>query len=408
MNTGTTGGFAVVTTADGAIREWLHDDVGFADVPLVAQLFATSSVIDGLAMLREAQQGLLVAPWRLATIDHVGTERDMLVIASRDGDNIVLLGAPSTSEARALLQQVEHRFGVDVYALLLRQLEAAPSGDEADVDTRALIELSLTNNELMGLHRQLMSANAQLRQLDKRKDQLLGMVAHDLRNPLASIAGFASTIQIQLADDTGPNVVAMLGRIERLSQQMLDIVNDLVDVSAIQSNQLTLDVDEVDIAVLVNEVIETYRSAAQQKGIGFTVDGTDAAVLVVADDRRLTQVFDNIVNNAVKYSPADTSAVIHVHLHESDDRVHVAVTDQGAGIPADQHERIFAPFQTAGIAPTGDERSIGLGLPIAKNIVEAHGGAIEVVSEVGVGSTFTIIVPKQSELLNVDNVVLVD
>ncbi|MEX2324774.1 MAG: HAMP domain-containing sensor histidine kinase [Nitriliruptoraceae bacterium] len=337
-------GFAVRVIRDGTLIDWLHDAVGFAKASLFTQLLTAGSVVDGLAILREAQQGLLTAPWRLGVVDRAGAEHDFVTVASRDGDDIVVVGAPSADDTRALLQQIKPQFEVDVFAQLLRQLDAA-THDDTDVETRALIELSLTNNELMGLHRQSISAKTRLRRLDERKDQLLGMVAHDLRNPLGSIAGFAGTIRRQLNDDTAPSVLVMLDRIERLSRQMLEIVDDLVDVSAIQSNRLTLDLD-------------------------------------------------NIINNAVKYSPANAGAVIRIEVRDTDVNVIIAVSDQGAGIPEGEHEAIFAPFHTAGIAPTGDERSIGLGLPIAKNIIDAHGGTIELESDVGTGSTFTVTVPK--------------
>lgn len=392
---------AVIVSLDAAVIEVLVDGFGLPKANLFVEMVSPDCVVDGLAMLHEARHKRLVAPWRLELVDATGRTHQVVATADRDGDRLVVVAATTPAAAKAALREVGPAIDADVQARLQRQLNAASADDRA-ADERALMELSLTNNELMGLHRQLMSTNAQLQQLDQHKNEVLGMVAHDLRNPLGSIGGFAGAIQHQLGDDAPPMVTTMLQRIERLSGQMLAIVDDLVDVSVIASRQLTLDRGDVDVADLVMETVETHRAAAQQKGLVFVVDGIQAPAVVSGDERRLGQVFDNLVSNAIKYSPTDVEARVQIGVVADDDNVIITIQDEGPGIPADDHEGIFATFYTSRSQPTGGERSVGLGLPITRSIVEAHGGQVRVDSTLGSGSTFTVTLPRHDPDLGTD------
>lgn len=261
--------------------------------------------------------------------------------------------------------------------------------------TETIDEMMELNNELASLQRELARQNVTLERLNQQKNQLLGMVAHDLRNPLGVVAGYARTMMEGLAGPTTERQQRFLERIARTSEHMLRMVDDLVDLSSIESGRVELERRELDLAAMLADAVALNRVLAERKGIAIELDVT-GTLTVAADGGKLRQVVDNLLSNAVKYSHEDTT--VRIEARVTDPVVQVSVEDQGQGIPEAELARLFEPFGRTSVKGTAGEKSTGLGLAIVKRILEAHDGTIEVQSEVGVGSTFRFTLPLAPEV----------
>lgn len=251
-------------------------------------------------------------------------------------------------------------------------------------------ELMALNNELATAQRRLAKQNAQLERLNDEKDRLLGTVAHDLRNPLTAITGLAEAVASGRAGELDDAAAHIAGRIAHIGRRMAQLVDELVDLAAVASGRVRLDLEEVEVAAVVADVVELLGFDAEDKHITIDVAVPDG-VRVRADRGKLHQVLQNLVDNAVKYSPEGSTAEVTVSV--DDGWLRLAVADEGVGIPADELDDLFQPFGTTSATTTAGEPSTGLGLAIVRRLVEAHEGEVGVASEVGVGSTFSVRLP---------------
>lgn len=230
-----------------------------------------------------------------------------------------------------------------------------------------------------------------LKELNELKDQHLGIAAHDLRNPLSSIRGMSQMlVEMELDENTQ---TSFLQSIYRVSDQMLTLVDNLLDVAVIESGKFDLKITEENISRLVGERIELMAKNAEKKEIRLIADLQEVADSLFDADR-MRQVVDNLLSNAIKFSPSGT--VVNVTCGQAGRILDITVTDQGPGIPSEDLDRLFDSFEKLSAQPTGGEKSTGLGLSIVKSIVDAHGGEIEVDSEVGRGTTFIVHLPVES------------
>ena len=227
-------------------------------------------------------------------------------------------------------------------------------------------------------------------ELVRLRDDFVAVVSHELRTPLTSIIGY---LELLMEDDTSNltgDQLSYLATVQRSTNRLIDLVGDLLLVAEAERGLLALDRDEVDLRSLALDAIDAARPAADAKGIELTLAG-EGAVLVHGDERRLGQVLDNLVSNAVKFTPDDGR--IAARIAYSDGRALFEIADTGKGIPPEEQEQLFEPFFRS---PTATARAIpgtGLGLSITKAIVDAHGGTIEVESPPGAGATFRIRMP---------------
>lgn len=386
-------GLALLLARDGRLREILIDGRGY--VPdTAADLFAVVAddcTDDARGFLeRIADTGSAVG-WALScrTVDAPET----LTFGGRrlDNDDLLVVAGPRTDELQDMFQDLL-RIN-DEQANLLRstmaELATARRGRPDTVE--GLMQL---NNELAALQREVAQQKVALERLNDQKDQLLGAVAHDLRNPLGAVSGFAQVLLDGMAGDLEGRQRLVVERMASAAEHMLAMVEDLVDWSAIGAGRVRLRPEDLCLASLVRDVAQLTTVSATAKGIGLTLDAPPTCP-VVADPGKLRQVLDNLLSNAVKYSEGGTT--IAVRVTADDDRAVIAVEDQGVGIPEGELAAVFEPFGTASVRGTAGEKSTGLGLAIARRIVTAHGGSIDVVSEVGVGSTFTVELPRRPE-----------
>ena len=261
-------------------------------------------------------------------------------------------------------------------------LGLADSGRRYGEDDLALAE-ELARRAAMAVDRARLYHDAQ--QATRARDRILAVVAHDLRNPL-NTALLATEMLLELEDRD--EYQRYLEIIERSATGMNRLIQDLLDITRIESGKLALDRHELAVGTLIEEAMAMLRPLAEAQSITMACEVAPGLPSLLADAPRLLQVFSNLVGNATKFTPAEGR--IGVSCDATDEGVRFGVTDTGPGIPPDQLPHIFGGFWQG--KPT-DRRGIGLGLSIAKGIVEGHGGRIWVESEVGVGSAFYFTIP---------------
>ncbi|MBF0188974.1 MAG: hybrid sensor histidine kinase/response regulator, partial [Magnetococcales bacterium] len=237
-------------------------------------------------------------------------------------------------------------------------------------------------------HLALQQQRRDLIALNEEKNRFLGMAAHDLRNPLSSIQGLGELL-LEM-DVENEDRTSFLSTIVQVSGQMLDLLNDLLDLSTIESGRFDLERSRCDLVEVLKERCRIAGFVAMSKSITIDLDLPEEAMLSV-DVTRIGQVIDNLLSNAIKFSPAETR--IDVSLQQSGDTLRFSVVDQGPGISEEEKERLFGAFETASAQPTGGEKSSGLGLSIVKQIVQAHTGEIIVENGPEAGAAFTVVLP---------------
>ncbi|MFC6342458.1 sensor histidine kinase, partial [Nocardioides hankookensis] len=220
------------------------------------------------------------------------------------------------------------------------------------------------------------------------KDEFVALVSHELRTPLTSIVGYVSMLHER--DDLPEIALKQLGVVARSADRLRILVDDLLEAAQVTSNGLSLDPAPLDLASIVAEAIASARPHAAGAGIALGAE-LPTQVGLVGDQVRLAQVVDNLVSNAIKYTPRGGS--VHVTLDERADAVELVVRDTGMGIAPDDLEQVFNRFFRTQQAADQAIRGVGLGLAITKQIIEGHGGAIQVASELGRGSEFRVVLP---------------
>jgi signal transduction histidine kinase len=233
--------------------------------------------------------------------------------------------------------------------------------------------------------------NMELEDLSRQKNEFCGMAAHDLRNPITVIQNSSSIILKYLGENLTDKQKEFLKKIIDSSRFTINLLNDLLDISKIESGRLELEITKNDYVDLLKNNIELNNFFANEKGISINLGLRNGIPLVDFDKNKIEQLLNNLISNAIKYSYPNTE--INIEVEKEGDFVLTKVIDQGQGIPEDELPDIFKAFQKASTKPTAGEKSTGLGLAIAKKIVEGHKGEIWVKSEVGKGSTFYFKLP---------------
>ena len=238
---------------------------------------------------------------------------------------------------------------------------------------------------------ELEGANQRLTVANEEKNRYLGIAAHDLRNPLSSMRGLS---QLMLEMPLEPaQKQEFLETIHRTSDELLTLVNDLLDVAQIESGTLDLRREHRDVGKLVNERLVHLGPTAVRKNIEIKFE-TQGAITANIDSARFSQVIDNLISNAIKFSPAGTN--VYVFVDSALASVRFAVQDEGPGITDADRENLFKNFQKLSARPTAGEKSTGLGLAIAHKIVDSHGGSIIVERGAKGGAKFVVSIPTSS------------
>jgi len=274
-------------------------------------------------------------------------------------------------------------------AILLADREAANQALEIERAETARILARLLPGEREQTDEHLHAERVRADGAVANRDDFLGVVAHDLRDLLGGIIMSAAVISKTVGDDEqAGRVGAEIARIRRHAARANRLVCDLVDVASIDAGQLAIVPAPGDMAVLLTEVADEFRPAAAAKGIGLDVEQGGGPMLARFDRARLFQVFGNLIANSIKFSPRDSRITLHGEPGAGE--LQCSVRDEGAGIPADQIELVFERFAQV---EHNDRRGLGLGLFIAKRIVEAHSGRMWAQSTLGHGTSVLFTIP---------------
>jgi signal transduction histidine kinase len=316
--------------------------------------------------------------------------RSVLYIRTGSGRELVVLLEASkrlSDTDRALIQIFSSRLSVAFdNVILYEQLQHANTGLEERVRQRTR-ELTQANARLSAQWTRLQRANA-------FKSEILGTVAHDLRNPLAVILGRTEmlTEMVGTAALSPESINAQIGHIRSAANRVTEIVNSLIRDAMADAHDITIRPETIDMVALVKDIVEASHPLAGRKDQTIDV-AAPPTLATVCDPDRMREAIDNLLSNAIKYSPPGSR--IEVGVAEEGGRTVIRVADQGPGLAPEDMARLFERFQRLSARPTGGEPSTGLGLSIVKRIVDLHNGAVNVQDTGPAGSTFTIAIPSK-------------
>ena len=352
--------------------------------------------MDGFELLRElrATPGLKQVP--------------VVMVSARAGEESRIVGLEAGADdylikpfsARELVARVDANLRV---VLLRRAVEAERRESEAQINrandelNQRVTELERANEEVQESRKTALSlmvdallAKEQLRDADRRKDEFLATLAHELRNPLAPVRNAVAIMKLK-----GPPVPELRWAqdvIERQMQQMSRLVDDLLDVSRISRGKIELKRERLELAKVIQGAVEASRPLMEQRAHQLSVTMPTETIYLDADETRLIQVFCNLLNNAAKYS-ANRGQIAIIASHDGVS-VAVRVRDTGFGIPDDVLPRVFDMFTQADKTLEGAKGGLGVGLTLVKRLIELHGGVVEAHSEgLGKGSEFVVRLP---------------
>ncbi|MDD5656853.1 MAG: ATP-binding protein, partial [Elusimicrobia bacterium] len=354
-------GYEVIAACDGdeALRQFGHGGFHLAVIG-TAIVYTQSSGVEFAQKLREGDPDLRI----IFLVD-----RYPLQAALQGVSQVVELGLDD-----ALLKPVES-------SRLLFSVQRA-------LERRFLL---LENARLL---KELQESNRQLAQINGFQKKFFAMVAHDVKNPLTAILGYAEVLGLRLKNN--PNELKCAAHIHSAARTLNLLISDLVDLAAIESGKLRVEIGALDLAAVVNDLRSRIEIVAQQRKINFAVELPSALPPLAGDPARLAQVIQNLCTNAVQYTPEGGKVTVRVEAFS--DRVVVSVIDTGIGISKEDLPRIWERFFQTEEAKKMRKAGFGLGLKIAREVVQMHGGEMGIESRLGVGSRFFFHLPVRSPM----------
>jgi signal transduction histidine kinase len=244
------------------------------------------------------------------------------------------------------------------------------------------------------LFREIEEKGRQLEIASQHKSQFLANMSHELRTPLNAVLGYAELLVDGLYGQLPEKAVGILERMQANGRHLLGLINDVLDLSKIEAGQFTLALEDYSMKSVVGSVVAATESLAQAKGLALTAEVAADLPTGRGDERRLTQVLLNIVSNAIKFTEVGS---VEIRADAANGCFQVCVRDTGPGIAPQDQARIFEEFQQVDNSITRQKGGTGLGLAISKHLIEMHGGTLSLQSELGVGSTFQILLPMRVE-----------
>jgi len=234
-------------------------------------------------------------------------------------------------------------------------------------------------------YEELTTQHNQLQTLNNEKQQIIGVVSHDLKGPFNRIFAL-----VQLLNMSGHNLTTdqqeYAGKIQQVAVDGLNMVRNLLDTRKVEDHMIEMELDRLNLDSFLFSFIKNYRSIAAKKKINIALD-CPADLHIIVDRSFLNRIMDNLLSNAVKFSEPNTT--VHVTVENGDDEARLSVKDEGPGISEEDHKKLYQKFQRLSAKPTAGESSTGLGLFIVKTLIEKMGGTIQCKSRLGEGAVFT-------------------
>jgi signal transduction histidine kinase len=296
------------------------------------------------------------------------------------------------------LLQTQKREGADLFQKIMRG-ERIEQLELVNITRNGRkIDVALTVSPMLDRNGQVIGASTiarditERKQLEQMKDEFVGTVSHELRTPLTAIKGF---IELVADGDAGPVTDSQrefLQIASRNTDRLGNLINDLLDVNRIESQKLEIRTEPTDLAAVLKDVAATFRPLAQAKALAFSAH-IDSLPLVMGDGPRLVQVFSNLVSNAIKYTP---SGEVGIRARRAQSGVEVVVHDSGIGLTREEQAQLFTKFFRGRNRVVADSGGTGLGLVIARAIIEKHDGTIEVASVPDEGTHFRVVLPTRA------------
>jgi signal transduction histidine kinase/Flp pilus assembly protein TadD len=234
----------------------------------------------------------------------------------------------------------------------------------------------------------LSKLNDRLEEINKQKNEFLGIVSHDLRDPVASIHSIAEILKQENIKLTSGEIVEYSDGIMKLSDKLLSLLKNLLNVNRIESGNYNYEFEAVNIYEAILEIVKQYQDNAEEKNIAVSVEAENILLKIKADRYSLEQILGNLLSNAIKYTYPGKK--VYIRSYQRDEKVIIEVEDEGQGVKETEISKLFEKFAKISSKPTGGETSTGLGLSIVKKLTEIMKGNITVISEIGKGTKFTL------------------
>jgi signal transduction histidine kinase len=235
---------------------------------------------------------------------------------------------------------------------------------------------------------------AEIEAASRAKSDFLATLSHELRTPLNAIGGYADLITAEVAGPIAPTYQDYVGRIKKSQQHLLALVNDLLNLSQVEGGQSEYHLGPIPVRRALDDLHAMILPQAEAKGLSLEVRECADDVIAWADPSRTHQILLNLVSNAIKFTP--TGGRLSLMCSVSDNEIGISVLDTGPGIPEEHQEAIFQPFVQVGRSLTSIREGVGLGLAISRDLARGMSGDVKVSSRVGEGSTFTLILPRDT------------
>ena len=350
-------------------------------------------------------------------------EKKMTAIVNSIAEGLILVNSDNrvlhiNPAAERLLGLSEDSIDKDITELIqndeLIQIEQTPSKNE---EANFVSEITLIHHDeklvLRTIASPFLDENGQTlgtvylfdditreKEIDQMKSDFISLVSHELRTPLTSIIGFVSFILDGKAGAINDRQRNSLARVQRQSKRLAALINDLLDISRIESGRIQMEQESISLLEIVTQRIEEIRPQADEKSIRLDLTAPESVPTIFGDEARMGQVFTNLIGNAIKFTPNNGEVSIRVRVDGS--LLHVEVIDTGPGIPAEERQKVFDKFYQLSDISTRQQGGSGLGLSITKSIVEAHGGKLWIDDgNQGKGSNFQFVLPLVREDDNV-------
>lgn len=405
-----------------------RDGYGEEQTKAVALLAdSMSSVLDHmrtshkLSTTQETTDRLMsVAPIGLMTIDSKGmigsVNRQMLAIlgvgseGALVGTNVFEIPAVLKSGLDSLLMQAfdgqsgertEVHFVPSPDKVFYLHVKVVPvTSDGGEIESALLVAMDVTSNirlqsQLERSYEKLIQTYQELERVTKMKTQFIDIVSHELRTPLTVMRGYLDLLESECASASDPKFSQKLKTIRANTDKLYALVESMLDVSRLEKGTLQINVEPTKIDTVLDEVVKARSHDATEKKQSLSLEVEGDLPLIMADRRRIRDVFNNLLDNSIKYT--EEGGKVFVGARDEGRTIHVWVRDNGVGIPLENLGRIFDRFFIVASNDLSHQvNRIGLSLPISKGIIEAHGGRIWVESQVGKGSVFHVNLPKES------------